>query len=491
MFRHIVFFWPHQSGPVRGMTRNRPGLQHSAWELVKIMKKRIAFAFLLAVAGLTLAVYAAPPAVEPGSEIPASTSGSTLIDEVLAQDKAEGRGILDDTEVTRKVQEGLVKARVEKELSDARTALGTDPDGVEQSLKSLSEMIKLADALSAETRAQLLTQVQSAIRAARRESGVVKEKVAREREREAQAREQLRIVRDLDLKTQKLKQVMDRFDSLMEEGNFMEADELVRPEVEKLAPGSNIAAVVNASGQLQRYDSELAQIRLLRHRNFVAALYQAELALIPFPGEPPIIYPSAEKWEEISRSPFRNFRSSAVDIAGKGKSKEQRILDALEADVDLDYPETPLKEVIEDLKERFNIPIVLATKKLEEAAINLETPVTVNFKQISLRAGLRNMLGDLNLTYIIKDEVMQITTPEDAGSQLITKVYRVGDLVVPIQASSSLFGLGGQGGMNGGGGGQGGFGGGMGGGGGGMGGGMGGGGMGGGGMGMGGGGGMF
>src|SRR5678815_1224251 len=138
-----------------------------------------------------------------------------------------------------------------------------------------------------------------------------------------------------------------------------------------------------------------------------------------------------------------------------------------ETDVDLDYPETPLKEVIEDLKERFQIPIVMATKKLEEAAINLETPVTVNFKQISLRAGLRNMLGDLGLTYLIKDEVMQITTPEDAGSQLITKVYRVGDLVVPIQANTNLFGLGGQGGVMGGGGGEGGLGGGVGGGGGG------------------------
>jgi hypothetical protein len=444
---------------------------------------------LLAAAALAVAAFSSHLAAEPGVEEPTSTSGSKLIDEVLAQDVREGRGILDTTEGDRKVQEGLIKARVEKELSDARGGLGTDPDGVEQSLKALGEMIKLAGALSAETRNQLLSQVHSAIRAARRESGVVKEKIAREREREAQAREQIRILRDLDLKTQRLKQVMDRFDALMEEGNFMEADEQVRPEVQKIAPNSNIAAVVNASGQMQRYNSELEQIRLMRHRNFLAALHQVEKSLVPFSDEPPIVYPSAEKWEEISRSPWRSFRSSAVDIAGKGKSKEQRILDALESDVDLDYPETPLKEVIEDLKERFNIPIVLATKKLEEAAINLETPVTVSFKQISLRAGLRNMLGELGLTYLIKDEVMQITTPEDAGSQLITKVYRVGDLVVPIAPNSSLFGLGGQGGMNGGGGGNGGFGGGMGGGGGGMGGGMGGGGMGGGGMG--GGGGMF
>ena len=459
---------------------------------MKSMKKRNWLTLLLATSALAATAVLPLVSAEPEGEKPTSTSGSTLIDEVLAQDALEGRGILDSTEGDRKVQEGLIKARVEKELSDARGGLGTDPDGVEQSLKALGEMVKLAGALSAETRSQLLSQVQNAIRAARRESGVVKEKIAREREREAQAREQLRILRDLDLKTQRLKQVMDRFDALMEEGNFHEADDLVRPEIEKIAPDSIIATVANASGQMQRYNSEIDQIRQLRHRNFLAALHQVELSLIPFSDEPPIVYPSAEKWEEISRSPWRSFRSSAVDIAGKGKSKEQRILDALEADVDLDYPETPLKEVIEDLKERFNIPIVLSTKKLEEAAINLETPVTVSFKQISLRAGLRNMLGELGLTYLIKDEVMQITTPEDAGSQLITKVYRVGDLVVPISPNSSLFGRGGQGGMNGGGGQNGGFGGGMGGGGmggGGLGGGLG---MGGGGGGMGGGGGgMF
>src|SRR5436190_6459244 len=259
------------------------------------MKKQYWFGLLLAIA-LGLAATAAPPAApDPSTEIPASISGSALIDEVLAQDKAEGRGILDETEGDRRVQEGLIKARVEKELSDARNQMGTDPDGVEQGLKSLSEMIKLAGSLSAETRAQLLTQVHSAVRAARRESGVVKEKVAREREREAQAREQLRIVRDLDLKTIRLNQVMDRFDALMEEGNYKDADELVRPEVEKLAHGTTIAAAVNASGQLQRYDAELVQIRQLRHRNFLAALHQTEVALVPFPDEPPIVYPSNEK----------------------------------------------------------------------------------------------------------------------------------------------------------------------------------------------------
>jgi hypothetical protein len=105
------------------------------------------------------------------------------------------------------------------------------------------------------------------------------------------------------------------------------------------------------------------------------------------------------------------------------------------------------------------------------------------------------MLKELDLTYMIQDEVLSITTPEQAESQLITKVYPVADLVLPISAGvganpfSMGGGLGGGGGFGGGmggmgggmmggmGGGMGGFGGGMGGMGGGMMGGMGGGGM--------------
>ena len=59
------------------------------------MKKQYWFGFILATAAVVLAVKAAPPpAPEPGSEVPTSASGSALINEVLAQDKAEGRGIL-------------------------------------------------------------------------------------------------------------------------------------------------------------------------------------------------------------------------------------------------------------------------------------------------------------------------------------------------------------------------------------------------------------
>jgi hypothetical protein len=39
------------------------------------------------------------------------------------------------------------------------------------------------------------------------------------------------------------------------------------------------------------------------------------------------------------------------------------------------------------------------------------------------------MLADLGLTYVIKDEAIQITTPARARDMMVTRVYYIGDLV--------------------------------------------------------------
>ena len=96
------------------------------------------------------------------------------------------------------------------------------------------------------------------------------------------------------------------------------------------------------------------------------------------------------------------------------------------------FVEAPLTEVLDYLKDRHKIEIQIDTKALEDAGVGADTPVTVDLKGISLRSALRLMLKKLSLTYLIKDEVLLITTPEEADNQLTTKVYPVADLVLPI-----------------------------------------------------------
>ena len=76
---------------------------------------------------------------------------------------------------------------------------------------------------------------------------------------------------------------------------------------------------------------------------------------------------------------------------------------------------------------------------------------------------MRLLLERENLTWVIEDEVMKITTITKADEALSTRVYPVADLVIPVQSGGFGGGFGGGlggGGFGGGGLGGGGFGGG-------------------------------
>ena len=105
------------------------------------------------------------------------------------------------------------------------------------------------------------------------------------------------------------------------------------------------------------------------------------------------------------------------------------IEDALSSTTQFEFTETPLQEVIDTLKERHKIEIQIDSKALTDVGIGSDTSVTVNLKGVSLRSALNLMLKELNLTWTIQDEVLLITTPEEADNELFVKVYDVADLV--------------------------------------------------------------
>lgn len=95
----------------------------------------------------------------------------------------------------------------------------------------------------------------------------------------------------------------------------------------------------------------------------------------------------------------------------------------------IEFTEVPLRDVASKLAEQFNVQIVIAIKKLEEASVSQDTPITKQLTGLTLGSILKLILKDLELTYVVRDEVLSITTPEDAESQLDTRVYPVLDLV--------------------------------------------------------------
>ena len=95
----------------------------------------------------------------------------------------------------------------------------------------------------------------------------------------------------------------------------------------------------------------------------------------------------------------------------------------------LDYVDQPLEDVVAQLADEYGIPIHINTPALKKVGISSDTKINLSIHNVTLRSALRLMLRSHQLTYVIEDEVLVITTPEDAESDLKLCVYDVRRLV--------------------------------------------------------------
>ena len=121
----------------------------------------------------------------------------------------------------------------------------------------------------------------------------------------------------------------------------------------------------------------------------------------------------------------------SVLVVSGSSAAHLRIEAALNTEATFDYLDQPLKDVVKDISFNHNIPILIDTKALEEFGIDTGRRITRSLKGIRLRSALRLMLRELELTYVIRDEVLQVTTPEVAVSALSTRFYCVAELLPP------------------------------------------------------------
>ncbi len=385
-----------------------------------------------------------------------------------AQDESE----LGELDQMRRVRAQSLEQDTAVRLRESRNLLATDPDLARDELKQLQDVIRKDDDLDPGTRERLLAQVEMRIR-----ESIVRSREKLERDlaaerRAAIGRERQRLNGELQRREEKIKQLTERYNALVEEGirvgyqrptaAFVQAERDVAEAIAEEAPPlyanhpvPMTARVVGMTAPLVArmldYDAENTRVKRDQQRGFMDVLHLSDVAAIPFSDEPPILYPSAQHWKEITR--LRE-KYKSVDLANPG-SQEQKIYAALDEPVSqFEFNEAPLRDVIAQIRDSSDIPVQLDIKALEEAGIDLDMPITQNLSGISLRSALRLMLGSNDLTYLIKNEVLLITTIEKAQENLVVKVYPVADLVLPVDPGSGLNpfqtggGLGGQNSVN-------------------------------------------
>ena len=119
----------------------------------------------------------------------------------------------------------------------------------------------------------------------------------------------------------------------------------------------------------------------------------------------------------------------AAEESKELKTGEEAILAVLEEKTSYEFIEEPLAGVVDHWKDVHEIEIQLDTRALEDVNLGTDTPVSKCVQNVTFGAGLDLVLRDLDLTWVIVDEVLMITTPEEAELRLSRRVYDVGDLV--------------------------------------------------------------
>ena len=121
---------------------------------------------------------------------------------------------------------------------------------------------------------------------------------------------------------------------------------------------------------------------------------------------------------------------------------ERRIDEALETRTSVDFNETPLKTVAAFMRETLNgkVEIQLDRRALEDAGVSEDTPVTRTIGDLPVRSVLQLILDDFDLTFLVQNDILMITTEDEAETELFTRTYPVADLLVaaPTQPGNTV-----------------------------------------------------
>lgn len=110
-------------------------------------------------------------------------------------------------------------------------------------------------------------------------------------------------------------------------------------------------------------------------------------------------------------------------------SAEQRIFVALDEMTQFNFVDQPLSEVILNVEKLHSINIHLDQSRLEEEGISTDTLVNLELQGIPLRSALRLLLRDFDLSYVISDGTLLITTVDTARELAGVRIYDVSPLV--------------------------------------------------------------
>jgi type II secretory pathway component GspD/PulD (secretin) len=231
-----------------------------------------------------------------------------------------------------------------------------------------------------------------------------------------------------DHKKKQIEDLMKQYHDYFKEGKYKEA-EMAAMKAHELDPDDPAPAAAVHVAKMQGRVTDAHNLRDRKEQYALDALNNAEDPGVGVDGKEPLKF-DREEWARVADRKALPKDGYSFDVKTE---KEREIERRLALPISLDFKDTPLKQVIDDLRDLTGINIVADMAALEEENISLDRPVSMHLEGISTKSALNLVLHQAHLIYVIKDEVLQITTEAHARGKLVSRTYQVADLVIPVE----------------------------------------------------------
>lgn len=251
------------------------------------------------------------------------------------------------------------------------------------------------------------------------QNAAVREEMSTEQARESRIEEEV-------------KSLVDTFNDLMKEGRHPEA-EVIAKQVMELKPDDTAAVQMVHMSRTATRIRMAEDVKKEKELRWLDNLHDVDVAAIAPDPNRPLTMPSS--WEELSRMRLndRNNGDSRLSV------QEQQIKKKLPTPVSVKYANRPLGDVLSELQSMTGVPIHVDERALSSVRVTTETPISIEVDNIAMKSLLNLMLDQLELTYVIENDVLMITSMQAKRAKVYPKTYRVTDLVTPIPNFTSSY----------------------------------------------------
>ncbi len=334
---------------------------------------------------------------------------------------------LEEVDSQQQLMRQKLSREVFQELSTAERMRANDPRGALARLEDLRERVE-QESLDPPTRRQMLALVD---RGLEQTEQYIREHAAdielRERNEAVLERVESDRQRRLD-KQDKLAELVERFNDLVDEQRYAEAEVLAK-QARELDPDSAVVRSMLLTSKFAWRVHEQESIRAMKEAGFYNAMTSVTEASTPFDDRHPLLFGDTRRWDQLSRTRgqwLQEQRSRLLPV-------EQEIQERLKTKIDVRFEQQPLSEVIETMGRMAGVNVYLDPQGISAEGITSDEPVTIHLVEpISLRSALNLILEPLHLSYVIQNEVLRITSETARSSDTYVQVYNVADLVIPI-----------------------------------------------------------